>query len=169
MRHLIAAIVMAAAAVFAGCHTQPQPRLVAFNEEEFAPYDQPGTGVILGQAFMVTRGGDVKNGAGRDVMCVPVTSYSTEVHERWVIGYQPLVDGDPRSKKYSRRAMCNGDGNFRIENLPAGDYYLWCPIEWEYVNGFTYGGPSTAPTGGFAYARARVENGQTTEVVVTRN
>src|SRR5688572_1071163 len=55
---------------------QPSP-LPAFSAEEVAYAAQPGTGVIDGQAFLRTRGGDVKYGAGSAVFLLPLSAYTS--------------------------------------------------------------------------------------------
>ena len=162
-------VAAAIAAMLTGCQT-PQPRTTQFVEAEFAPYDGAGSGVVTGQAFLVTRGGDVKYAAGREILCAPAnTSYSTEFYERYIVGYTPLQDGDPRANKYVRRATGDGSGRFRFDGLPAGEYFVWSNITWEYANGVNYAGVTTSNTGGIAHARVTVKDGQTTEVLVTRN
>ena len=78
--------------LFCGCATmQPQrvPRTAVFNEDEYATYAGDGTATITGQAFVKTRGGDVKFGAGNKVFLNPVTTYSTEWYQKYVIGGIP--------------------------------------------------------------------------------
>jgi len=71
--------------VISGCVTSaPRPHLVAFDEVDFLPYAGTGTGKIIGQAFLKTRGGDVKYGAGNEVMLVPNTPYTSEIIDAMV-------------------------------------------------------------------------------------
>lgn len=159
MRKLILALV--AAALCAGCaNSRPQPFTSHFDEAEYEPFNRQGGGAIEGQAFLVAKGGDVKYGAGRVVALNPATTYSTEWYERSVIGYQPLEESDPRVKPYSKSVLANGEGRFRFDGLPAGEYYLVCWINW-YVTEYQQ-------SGGIAYAKVKVEEGKTTEAVVTR-
>lgn len=153
-------IVAAVALLCAGCQSIPKDRQAQFVESEYAPYSQPGTGAIKGQAFMVTRGGMVVKAAGRKVWLNPVTSYSTEWWKENVLGNQALKPGDPRAAAYSRFAVADGDGNFEFTSLPAGSYYLACPMSWEV--------PGGAETGGTARAEVSVRNGETAKAVVTR-
>src|SRR5689334_7966802 len=57
-----------------------------FKESEFAPYEKKkkGTSSISGQAFLVTRGKEVKYQPGGDVALVPETSYTREWFEKYV-------------------------------------------------------------------------------------
>lgn len=140
-----------------------QPVRTPFIEAEFEPYGLDGTGTITGQAFLKTRGGDIKLGAGNQVQLVPVTSYTTEGRNRVTIGGERLEPADPRIEKYRRTTIADGSGNFEFRNLPAGDYYITCVIAWEVPSQY---GMET--TGGIAYGTAKVKAGEMTKVVVTR-
>jgi hypothetical protein len=148
-----------------GCATPPQPvkRAAQFIESEYAPYGLPGTSTITGQAFLKTRGGDVKFGAGNIVALNPVTSYSTEWYEKYVIQGLPISHADPRADKYLWKTIADGNGNFHFSNLPAGDYYLMCSIRWEVPS--EYG---LVPSGGIAHARVTVAPNKEVKVVLTR-
>jgi len=150
--------------IFAACVTPPAPRArtAQFAPSEYSPYEGEGTGVVIGQAFLKTRGGDVKPGAGELVYLNPVTSYSTEWYERAVIAGEPLAEYDVRAKPYTRTAMCDGSGAFRFERLPAGEYYLACNIFWEVPSGY-----GMRRTGGTARARVTVHSGEETRAIVT--
>lgn len=156
MRMLLAFL---ACAMLAGCNT-PKDRLATFDPAEYEPYAKSGSGVIVGQAFLRTRSGEVRYGAGQNVHLNPVTSYSTEWYERWVCGSDVLKPADERASNYSRQAIADGEGRFRIEGLPAGEYYVACWIFWEYGSGIE--------TGGVAHAKVKVQSGQTTNAIVTR-
>lgn len=153
---------------FCGCALpSPQPRRAVFDETEYAPYAGEGSCAIEGQAFLKTRAGDVKYGAGNDVWLNPVTTYSREWFERNVIGHEALEPADPRVERYARKTVADGEGRFRFEKLPPGEYYIACWIVWEYVEA----GMNTAflmPTGGAAHTQVKVREGETVKVVVTR-
>src|SRR5437588_13083015 len=84
------------ALILSSCAITPQPRQTVFQEHEFAPYAGKGTSTVTGQAFLKTRGGEVKFGAGNEVWMFPVTSYTTEVYRRAIIGGENLATGDSR-------------------------------------------------------------------------
>lgn len=158
-------LVLVAAALCAGCvNSQPQPRLAKFDPAEYTPYERDGTGSVVGQAFLVTKGGEVKLGAARDVILTPVTAASTEYHERWALQYETLQQADQSEadvmRRVTRRSMADGDGRFRFDGLPAGEYYVWCIINW-YITEYQQ-------SGGVAHAKVKVEEGKTTEAIVTR-
>ncbi len=145
-----------------GCATgsSRSVRQASFVEAEYAPYREKGTASISGQAFLRTRGGDVKLGAGLTVVMHPVTSYSTEWFERYVIRGKSIEDLDPRAASYVRETIADGEGRFRFNNLPAGEYYLSCYIRWFIT--------ATRISGGWAYGKASVASGEHAEAVVTR-
>jgi len=148
----------------AGCviTPTPQPRQATFVQAEYDPYAGKGSGSIAGQAFLKTRAGDVKFGAGETVNLNPVTSYSTEWFERAVLAGEALETPDERAAPYRRSCIADGSGQFRFEQLPAGEYYLACPIVWEYPTQF-----GLAKTGGTAKARVTVQENQEARAIVT--
>jgi hypothetical protein len=82
-------VLMLVAILTVSCYSAPRtemPRLVPFNEDEYLPYAGDGDATITGQAFLKTRGGDVKYGAGNTIFMNPVTSYSTEWMDRAILG-----------------------------------------------------------------------------------
>lgn len=112
---------------------------------------------------MVQRGGGVVKGAGREVVLVPVTAYSTEWYDRLVVKYENLTEADDRAKSNSRTVQANGDGDFEFDGLPAGEYYLACWINWQVPSGY-----GSTTEGGIAHAKVTVSEGQTSKAVVTR-
>lgn len=154
-----ALLVGLAATLVAGCATKPLPRLAKYDPTEYSSFSGQGTGVIEGQAFLVTLGGDVKYGAGREVWLNPVTTYSTEWYERGVLKYESL-EAAPAEVPPPRIAVADGEGRFRFDRLPAGEYYLACHIDWA-ISQYSM-------TGGIAHAKVKVEDGKVTQAVVTR-
>lgn len=138
-------------------------RTAKFIESEYAPYGDSGSSVITGQAFLKTRGGDVKFGAACMVYLNPVTTYSTEWFTYGIIKEMSLSKADPRTDKYHWETMADGFGYFEFKNLPAGEYYLACRILWEVPGKY-----NLETTGGYAYAITKVKPGETVKVVVTR-
>ena len=156
------------AGLLAGCITPtpapaPAKRQAAFIESEFAPYAGVGISTVTGQAFLKTRSGEVRFGAGCEVQMAPVTSYTTEFFERSMLSYELLETQDPRYAAYRRTTIADGNGNFEFLGVPAGSYYLTCVIEWEYVteHGLT-------KTGGTALGKTTVAVGETAKVILTR-
>ncbi len=160
MRRRPSCLLCVIACCFLSACAPPKARVAVFDPAEYAPFSRVGTGVIEGQAFLKTKGGDVKLAAGEPVYLNPVTTYSTEFFETYVIGYRDVEPSDPRAGDFSRTVVGDGEGRFRFEGLPAGDYYLHCAIHWYYSE---YG-----QTGGIAHARVTVRDGEVTRAVVTR-
>lgn len=161
------AVVLAAFALV-GCNTAPTgpaARLSTFDPAEYAPYAGKGTGRITGTAFLKTRGGDVKLGAGCTVSLNPVTNYSREFFVRTVMHEEPLQPADPRATEFNRLTVADATGSFEFTDLPAGEYYLSCAILWQAPGVFR---GSTVTTGGFARAQVKVSEGGTTRAVVTQ-
>jgi hypothetical protein len=138
------------------------PRTATFIQAEYDPFAVEGTGSISGEAFLKTRSGDVKLGAGETVILNPVTSYSTEWYERSIGAGEALEPGDERARPYTKRVIVDSRGSFRFDKLPPGDYYLACRIVWEYASQW-----GLQRTGGMAHARATVCTGEDTRVIVT--
>lgn len=61
---------------------------IAFPQEEYSSLPEAGTAVVHGQAFLKTRGGDVKTAAGEEVILNPVTSYSPTVVRRQLFKWE---------------------------------------------------------------------------------
>jgi hypothetical protein len=137
-----------------------------FSESDLQPYLAEGTAGIIGQAFLRTRGGDVKYGAGQRVMLFPATPYFEEWFDGEVVnetGFS-IQDWDvlveiSRKYKCGKAYIADASGNFAFGQLPSGKYLIWCKIEWQ-------AGYST--TGGYAYAKVEVGNGQIARAMVTR-
>lgn len=164
LRSSLAVLVFAAG--LAGCYAAPRPsiynRMRSFDEAEYAAFSGNGTASISGQAFMKTRGGDVKYGAGETVTLNPVTTYSTEW---WTVAVQrgvSMSEPDPRTSAYNRVATADGQGRFEFKGLPAGEYFVACSISWEYAGYRGY----ARRTGGTVGARVKVGPGEKTEVIL---
>jgi hypothetical protein len=143
---------------------RPKPRMTEVIASEYAPYEKAGTGVLVGQAFLKTRGGEVRYGAGNKVYLHPVTTFSTEWYTRQAVGGELLEPTqDPIAARNNRVTTADGNGNFRFEGLPAGEYYVVCPIVWEAVGHLGY----LEPTGGYAHAQVKVSDGKETRAIVT--
>jgi hypothetical protein len=144
--------------LLAACEAPVEVRRTPFDPAEYARYASGGTAAIEGQAFLRTRDGQVRVGAGCTITINPVTSFSQEWWDRAVVAGEVLAPAPPEVMAASRTAIGDGDGRFRIEGLHAGDYFVVCPIYWEYAYG---------QTGGIARTKVTVAEGQTAHVVVT--
>jgi len=135
-----------------------------FISLEYDDYRVNGTGTVNGQAFLRTRGGEVKFGAGSVVHVVPVTSYSFEWYNREILGDEVLAERDARAEYFHWTVRADGFGEFLLEDLPPGEYFLACEVVWDVR------GPSGRfhQAGGWAHARIKVREGRTTRAVLTR-
>lgn len=158
-------MVVFGAVALVGCVSAPtlMPR-PAFPEAEYAALPKVGTGKVTGQAFLRTRGGDVKYGAGSEVFLNPVTSYSNFWYEQQMQLGQPLSAPDPRLNEYVRTQQADGMGNFSFENVPPGDYYVSTKVTWEVPAGYY----SSSIQGGWIAEKIKVTNDQATKVMLTR-
>src|SRR4029077_12319054 len=99
-----------------------------FNEADYQPFAGNGTATITGQAFLKAANGAVKLGAGDTGSLIPVTPYTTEAMAAFQsFGSPPL---DPRLQRFIRKVIADGGGHFAFQNIPAGRYYVQCPIFW---------------------------------------
>jgi hypothetical protein len=123
----------------------------------------PGKASLHGQAFMKTRGGDVKLGAGSTVILIPTTPYTTEIFERVIVGGESIEPPDSRLAEHLKTTIANAAGELEFSSIALGDYYLVCEISWE------YGSPQgMLKTGGVAFAKARAEERPRAPTIVTR-
>lgn len=97
--------------------------------------EKKGTAVITGQAFLKTRGGDVKFAAGDTIVLNPVTIYSDEWYNRAFLHGEYIGDPDSRIWDYIYKTIADGNGRFKFKNIPKGEYYINTAIFWEYANG----------------------------------
>lgn len=69
-----------------------------------------------------------------------------------------IVDAPSEYTRQSREGQCDAQGNFRISDLPAGDYYVITGVHW--VIG-------SVPQGGNLMRRVSLAAGQNAEVFLT--
>jgi len=146
--------------VVAACGPLP-PLETPFDKADFDRYKEEGTCAVTGQAFLKTRGGDVKYGAGNTVQLIPYTTMIREMREKRK-NFQLFQKPDQAATDYIqstfREAIADGNGNFEFTDIPAGDYLLECTITWKVLN---------QTTGGTAEAIVSVKEGETKKVVLT--
>jgi len=163
-------LVITALIFLSGC-VPMQPKVSPIDRPEF-PIDEyknlpkEGTGIVEGQAFLKTRGGDVKTAAGNYIQLNPVTSYSDFWYENNYVKHLPLKKVDSRINDYLIKKLGDASGRFKFKNVPPGDYYVGADITWEAATGYN---GALQKQGGFVAKRITVKNGQTTEVIITNN
>lgn len=152
-------VLLAVALVMAGCATvMPEPRM-PFPAEEYAKLNRSGSAKVTGQVFLKTAGGDVKFGAGNEVILNPVTSYSDEWYVRAFIGKAWLEDADVRLWSYAQKTISDGSGRFMFRRVPNGEYYVLSKVTWS-VHGVN-------DQGGYLCKKISVVNSEDVDVMVT--
>ncbi len=137
------------------------PRVESFIEAEYLPYAADGTASVSGEAFSVTRGGDVVRGAGCEVWLWPATAYTAEHIDIGLMnGRQLSPPIDKRFAKYTRKTVADSSGRFAFVRIPAGRYFLLCHITL-YV-------PSLGDAGGWVFGTATVAPGEHLKAIVAR-
>jgi hypothetical protein len=138
---------------------------ITFPVSEYNSLNREGTGIVNGQAFLKTRGGDVKTAAGEEVLLNPVTSYSNQWYKVAYTGNKPITEPDPRYWNYVRKEIADADGRFTFKNVPPGDYYLTTTVYWEAPVGY-HG--ALVRQGGLISRKITVVNDETLDVILTR-
>lgn len=137
--------------VLAACSSAPRAPYAwkaPFNEADFSSYTYSGKATVSGQAFLKTRGGDVKYGAGNIVTLTPATAFAREaasLADRSSEDDNTILASTPaaviaKMKPYVRQTTADGNGNFSFAGLTAGDYYVECGVFWwtgKYTTGAT--------------------------------
>jgi hypothetical protein len=141
-----------------------------FDEAEMARCSGSGTGKLVGQAFLKTRSGEVRYGAGQEVVLVPATAYTRE-SQRYAnvdIGSADAlvtIQWDPRYATYRRLTIADGEGEFEFSGLPSCSYIVATHIKWEAPTGRGY----LDWQGGRIGMEVNVRADETTRVVLTRS
>lgn len=160
MKFIIPLLVVLA---MSGCleHTAMSPAaapITPFKASDFDWVKKPGSGAISGQAFLKTRGGDVKYGAGNEVMLIPSPGFFAERFLQGLSGSR-VVPLTPEEKSYIKTTTADGGGNFEFTNVPSGDYIVACNITW--LAGRYY-------TGGYATANVKLGEGESKKVIASQ-
>lgn len=155
--------------VLTGCAatTRPIIQRIPFPVEEYAILPIKGTAIVKGQAFLKTRGGDVKTAAGNEVLLNPVTSYSNQWYEQHYLRGNNLDPGeaDKRLRNYIQKTTADAEGRFIFKDVPKGNYYLTTTVIWEAPTG--YGG-SLMPQGGLVVKEISINDGEELNIILTQ-
>lgn len=149
----------AAVAALAACAQNPTlTRRELINETEYAPYRGKGAGAIRGQVVIVLSNGQRSYGAGGNVWLLPVTTQTATWMRKVVLPgeVKPPVFG-PEAVQWT--ALSDAEGRFEFTGLPAGTYYVTCPVGW-----VENGDPRKA----IAFGQVTIGPGQSAEVEVGR-
>lgn len=99
MRSIVALAAGFVCLAAAGC-VRPYTMQTHFDPSDATWSKQPGTASISGQAFLRTRGGDVKTCAGSKAFLAPSTPYTREAVAAWTSGRYSKVDNrDPQAAR----------------------------------------------------------------------
>ena len=159
-----------AIAALAGCAA---PRVktfspLPFDEAEYATLPASGTGTVRGQVFAKTVGGDVKKGAGENVVMFPATKYGEQRYREQVLGGKLLSKAeDPRYQNYVLAKTTDGDGKFEFTSVPPGNYYVLSSVTWTVIEPSSFG-PLHRKQGGQVVRRVEVKNGVVTDAILNR-
>lgn len=158
------ALALMATVALAGCATAQTMQRPDVNMSEYQALATEGTGVVTGQVFLRTMVGEVRYGAGSEVLLNPVTTYSTFWYANQYQKGHRLTAPDPSIEPYIIKTQADGEGRFRFENVPPGDYYLTSSVFWQ----VPLGRFSSTQSGGFISQRITVENDKETRQILTR-
>jgi hypothetical protein len=130
----------------------------------YAPYAVQGTAMISGQAFLTTRGGDVKRAAGEIVTLDPATEYARQWYAQIGTSSRQFSETPPDTlfRKARQTTTADADGKFVFDSLPAGDYLVRTTVTWE-VPGVGY---AMDTQGGVVSALVHLKSGERRSLVV---
>lgn len=159
----------------AGCASTPPPNLPPLNEAEYQPFTSAGTAKITGSAYLVTRGGDVKKGAARQVFLIPETSFltaRTNAMDDYYTTFEWLgfsgTDSTTiaRAWRHTRIVVADVEGRFTFTKVPAGRYIIETQLFWQYVGCGIFGCKPT-DTGAVLRRSIEVVDGAEVDVQLT--
>lgn len=170
MKHLKIITILTIIGVVTGCAAPLVATFdpLAFDEAEYAALPTKGTGIVRGQVFAKTVGGDVKKGAGENVVMFPATKYGDQRVIQQVLGGKFLSRSeDGRYKNYALVKSADGEGRFEFVDVPPGQYYVLSKITWIVIEPNRFG-PIESRQGGQVVRKVDVKNGVITDAILNR-
>lgn len=171
MQYFKSSFLLAFAFIISGCVTPP--RIVTFDplpfdEAEYAALPKVGTGIVRGQVFAKTVGGDIKKGAGENVVIFPATKYGNQRYNEQLIGGKLAArPEDPRHSKYVLVKPTDAEGRFEFKNVPPGQYYIFSRVTWSYFEPNQFG-PIERQQGGLVVRKIEVKNDEIVDAILNR-
>lgn len=158
-----------------GCASKPPVVYPPLNEDEYRPFAEPGTATITGSSFLITRGGDIKKGAARQVFLIPETSFVTgrlDPKDNYYatfdwLGFSGTEPGTiAKAWRHTRIVVADVEGKFTFTKVPAGKYIVETKLFWQYMScGFF--GCGLTDTGAVLRSSIEVASGTSQEVQLT--
>lgn len=142
------------------------PEFTSADSLQYLPYMAKGAAGVSGQAFLTTRGGDVKKGAGRIVTMDPATGYAAKWFRYTGSGIDKIALAPPvRLFAVTRRTTtADADGKFSFTGLPPGIYMIRSSVTWEIPSTNKYANMQ----GGTVYEVVLLNDGDTRTVVLNK-
>lgn len=160
----------------AGCATRQPQNFAPLDEAEYVPFTAPGTAKVTGSVYLVTKGGDIKKGAARQVHLIPQTTFVVARMAK-ADDYYTTFDwlgfsGTDKSTiakawKHTRTVVADIDGKFVFNNVPAGRYTVESQLFWQYVHCSIFVGCRLTDTGATLRQPIDVLEGSTNEAQLT--
>lgn len=126
---LVVTACLCAALVAALSCSHHRTKKAEINEREYAAYRTRGAAQISGQVTMTLPSGAVLDGSACQVRLTPITTESTRYMQ------DVVLQGGTKPWKESPEAVwwittADQAGRFTFREVPAGSYYLTCPVAW---------------------------------------
>lgn len=104
------------------------------SQLDFVPWMGSGPATLNGQAFLTTRGGDVKTCAGNEVQLYPANQFDLKLLNAFSRG-DKIIDYAPQMASITqaniRTTVCDAGGNFEFNNIPAGPWLIKTEVRWD--------------------------------------
>ncbi len=151
----VLAVVLVLPALVA-CSSRKQETI---NQREYAPYRGTGTARITGQVSLTLDSGQVLYGSACQVRLTPVTTESTRFMND-VVKAGAVKNWKDAPDAVWWLAQADDEGRFQFADVPAGSYYVTCPVAWRDSLGFAQQR--------ILWAETTVGPGETVQVSVSR-
>jgi hypothetical protein len=159
----------------AGCASRTPVVYPPLNEAEYQPFTRTGAATVSGSAFLVTRGGDIKKAAARQVFLIPQTSFVsgrlTDNDDQYSTFEWLEFSGTDsttiaKAWRHTKSTVADVDGKYSFTKVPSGKYVVETKLFWQYVScGFF--GCKNADTGAVLRSFIEVQDGATVDVQLT--